>query len=75
MEVKEKVGEVVEKVEAAVNEVVDEAVELHNGFENDIDPWLEKWVKHPASGWIACGFGMALLTIGGVVWFVFGKLV
>ena len=65
-----KVAEVVEEVEAAVKEAVDGAVKVHTDFEGEIDPWLEKWVRHPASGWIACGFGMALLVIG----FVLGKV-
>lgn len=51
-------------VKEKVQEVVDEVVKVHTDFEGEIDPWLEKWVKHPASGWIACAFGVALLAIG-----------
>lgn len=61
----------VEEAKEVVNKVVDGAVKVHTDFEGEIDPWLEKWLRHPASGWIACGFGVALLVIG----FVFGKLV
>lgn len=63
------------KVVEVVEEAVSEAVKVHTEFEGEIDPLLLKWFKHPASGWIACGFGTALLTIGGVVGFVLGKLV
>lgn len=59
MEVKEK-----------VEEVVAEAVKVHENFEGEIDPWLKRWLESPVSGWIACGFGVALLVIG----FVLGKV-
>ena len=55
----------------AAKEVVQEAKELaenvNKDFDRDLDGWLVKWAKSPVSGWIAVGFGVALLVIGFVV--------
>lgn len=41
----------------------------------EIDPWLVKWEKSPYSMWLACAFGVALLSIGSVIGFVIGLVV
>ena len=63
MAIKKKVAEVVEEVK----KVVEEVKEVDAAFDADIDHWLVKWAKTPFSGWLACGFGVALLLIGGVI--------
>ena len=68
MAVKKAVAEAAKEVAA---ESKDFALEVNTGFENEIDPWIVKWAKSPYSGWIACGFGVALLVIGFVVGKVF----
>lgn len=56
---------------ADLNDAVDkakaEALKVNSNFEGEMDPLLVKWAKSEWSGAIACGFGVALLTIGGLV--------
>lgn len=58
------------KAKEVANEVKDFALDVNKGFDEDLDGWLVKWAKSPVSGWIAVGFGVALLVIG----FVAGKV-
>lgn len=49
---------------AIQDKVVDAAKEVNSKFEGEIDPLINKWSKSKVSGWIAAGFGVALLVIG-----------
>ena len=68
MAVKKAVAEAAKEV---FNESKELAQEVSKNFDDDIDTWLVRWAKSPFSGWIACGFGVALLVIGFVVGKVF----
>lgn len=56
---------------ALKDKVVDAAKEVNVKFEGEIDPLLNKWSASKISGWIAVGFGVALLVIGFIVAKVF----
>lgn len=51
------------------NKAVEDAEKVNTNFDSEMDPLLVKWAKSDYSGAIACGFGLALLSIG----FVIGK--
>ena len=68
MAVKKAVAEAAKEVAA---ESKDFALKVNADFDGEMDPLLVKWAKSPYSGWIACGFGVALLVIGFVVGKVF----
>lgn len=52
------------KAKEVAGEVKEKALEVNADFEGEIDPYLVRWAKSPVSGWIAVGFGVALLVIG-----------
>ena len=60
---------VVDAAKEVPQEAKDFALDVNKDFDRDLDGWLVKWAKSPVSGWIAVGFGVALLVIG----FVAGK--
>ena len=64
MAVKKAVAEAAKEVAA---ESKDFALKVNADFDGEMDPLLVKWAKSPVSGWIACGFGVALLVIGAVL--------
>lgn len=47
------------------NEVKARAEEVNKKFDSEMDSLLVRWVKHPATGWIALGVVVALLAFGG----------
>ena len=57
----------VTKAKEVAKEVKEEALKVNADFEGEIDPYLNKWAGSKVSGWIAVGFGVALLVIGAVL--------
>lgn len=55
----------------AVANVKAGAQEVNSNFNKEINPLLAKWARSNWAGAIACGFGVALLAIGGFVGAVF----
>lgn len=47
------------------NEVKAQAKEINKKLDVEMDSLLVRWVKHPATGWIALGVVVALLAFGG----------
>ena len=58
-------------IKDAVARAKAEGLAVNVNFENEIDPLLVRWAKSKWSGALACGFGVALLSIGGVIGSVF----
>ena len=60
-----------EAIKDAIAKAKTEGLAVNVNFENEIDPLLVRWAKSKWSGALACGFGIALLVIGGVAGSVF----
>jgi hypothetical protein len=58
-------------VEAMAAKALAEAQKVNSNFNGEINPLLSKWARSKWAGAIACGFGVALLAIGGFVAKVF----
>jgi hypothetical protein len=58
-------------VEAMAAKALADAQKVNSGFNKEINPLLAKWARSKWAGAIACGFGVALLGIGGIVGAVF----
>lgn len=58
-------------IKDAIAKAKAEGLKVNINFENEIDPLLVKWAKSKWSGAIACGFGVALLAIGGFIGHLF----
>ena len=54
-------------INVAIAKAKAEGLKVNVNFENEIDPLLVRWAKSKWSGALACGFGVALLSIGGVI--------
>ena len=66
-----KMADFNEAIKDAIAKAKAEGLAVNVNFENEIDPLLVRWAKSKWSGALACGFGVALLSIGGVIGSVF----
>ena len=64
MAIKKQVEKAAKEV---ANEVKDFAMEVHEDFEGEIDPYVGKLQSSRVTGWLAVGGGVALLAIGAIL--------
>lgn len=64
MAIKKQVEAVAKEVAA---DIKDFAMDVHEDFEGEIDPYVGKLQSSGVTGWLAVGGGVALLAIGAVL--------